>query len=545
MFLRVLSVFKALRAFIFAICMTLSIGCATILSIFLLRQWSDFDLVSRIIVVILTVVHSLGGILLYLMIVVQFKVWLDAARVSVYLAFVLCGGLLLITGRASLPCSGSGIGNTCSQSTLSVAIASFVSSGLLLIYSVTLAVIAHIIPRPLFAKAPSDINEEGLTTVNSRTSLITSADKLEARSFSKYDYHSNHTPVDGHVHGLSRHHAPQPLAITPPSGRKTLPPVFNYTITSSPTTTSSLSTPTSSGMSYYKAPTIQHPYALSEPFYSRNSSPTTSAYSSQPSSPFFRNATPDSSPIGYPQRPSMVPSRRFDPGQISRSNDAVGYAVRPQSLNSQLTRSASAQSAPPSMASSQIQAPLDLLPNPFQDPVSRTTTPSTISSGTRVPAGSPNVSLSFGSRGFPLPPSYNITSWSQHTNEYLKSYTSNQVQTPPSTPRSLMPGLPVEAKRSSPPVVVPQRPLSFGSIAASLHSTGLPSPPTAAARLLPHPRLEAHLELGLSKQILDQSRGVALKPVGTTPTSAKTFRSQLLPTDIPEWLASEHSKNYA
>ncbi|KAH7877557.1 uncharacterized protein C8R40DRAFT_903389 [Lentinula edodes] len=125
MFLRVLSVFKALRAFIFAICMTLSIGCATILSIFLLRQWSDFDLVSRIIVVILTVVHSLGGILLYLMIVVQFKVWLDAARVSVYLAFVLCGGLLLITGRASLPCSGSGIGNTCSQSTLSVAIASF------------------------------------------------------------------------------------------------------------------------------------------------------------------------------------------------------------------------------------------------------------------------------------------------------------------------------------------------------------------------------------------------------------------------------------
>ncbi|KAJ3735384.1 hypothetical protein DFJ43DRAFT_861109 [Lentinula guzmanii] len=547
MFLRVLSIFKAIRAFVFAICMMLSIGCATVLSIFLLRQWSDFDLMSRIIVVILTVVHSLGAILLYLMIVVQFKVLLDAARVSIYLLFVLCGALLLVFGRARLPCSNSGIGNICGQSTLFIVIASFTISGFLLFYSVALAIIAHTIPRPLLVKAPSDIVEEGLTSISSRTNLITPREKIRLSRDEIY--------MDKRTHGLERHHAPRPLDFTKHSERAELAPVFNYTVTSSPTTTSSLSTPMSSGMSY-KAPLIRHPYAVSEPLYSRDS-PLPSAYFSRPATPLIRNTLSPSSTlhsyslrVGYPERPSIVPSMSNESVQSSRSlNNAVTYGARPlESRFPELTRSGSAQSAPPDLGVSQIPPlPDHPLPNPFQDPISRVTTPSassTISSGGQAPTGLPTVSLSFGRSGFPLPPSNNLTTWSQYTNDYLKLHTSNQSQSPPSTPLSLRPGVDVKSKRFAPPVVVPRRPLSFGSIAASLHSTNLPSPPTPAARLLPHPRLQAHLELVSSQDAAVPGSTefiVAMNPVGTTtPTSAKTSRSQFLPTDIPDWLASEH-----
>ncbi|KAJ4488111.1 hypothetical protein J3R30DRAFT_3695758 [Lentinula aciculospora] len=334
--------------------------------------------------------------------------------------------------------------------------------------------------------------------------------------------------MDRPVHSLARH-APRPLNFTSRPERAALPPAFNYTVTSSPTTTSSLSTPMSSEMGY-KAP--------GEPMYSRESPP--SAYFSRPTTPLLRSPlfpTGNSLRIGYPERPSMIPSMRLIPARISHNGDAVVHGIRQES-QFPLTRT---QSAPPNLeVASQTLPPLHPLPNPFEDSVSRTVTPSTLSSTSAwLPTGSPNLSLSFGSRDFPLPPSYNGTLWTQYTDNYLKS-SSNRSQAPPSTPRSLMPGVHVEVKRSSPLVVVPRRPLSFGSIAASLHSTSLPSLPTPAARLPPHPRLQAHLELVSSQEAAAGSRNwvVAMDPIGTTPTSAKTFRSQLLPTDIPHWLAS-------
>ncbi|KAJ3726134.1 hypothetical protein C8R42DRAFT_428526 [Lentinula raphanica] len=554
MFLRIVTIFKAVRAFIFAICMLLSIGCATILSIFLLRQWNDFDLISRIIVIVLTVVHSLGAILLYLMIIVQFKVWLDAARVSIFLVFVLCGALLMTLGRAKLPCSSSGIEDSCTQSTLFVVLSSFVISGLLIIYSVALAVIAHTIPRPLLAKAPSDIDEEGLIRVNSRTQLIPPIEKSEARDFNT-DAAYPQMDFSRRGHGLERH-APRPLILANPSEHTAQTPVFHYTVTSSPTTNSSLSTPMSSTIGYKPTPLTQHPYAVAEPFYGRIDSPLPSAYFSRPTTPLRRDAlspspTPDFLRVGYRERlgsngDSLTSNQ---PSQVSRSmNGRPGTAHDVHLTMGRLGRSESAQSAPPSLGAPRIRNSLDRpLPNPFQDPPSRITTPSTssiVSSGTHVPTGTPTVSLSFGSRGFPLPPSYNATLWSQYTNDYLKLHTPTyQAQTPPSTPLSLRPGVHVHSKRISRPVVVPHRPLSFGSLAASLHSAQLPSPPQPAARLLPHPRLQAHLESVSSQDTpATRSRGfvVAMGSASTTPTSAKTSRSQFLPTDIPDWLASEH-----
>lgn len=471
--------------------------------------------------------------MLYLMIVVRFRVWLDAARVSIYLSLVTGGAVLFISGHARLPCSDSGIEHMCSQLTLSVVIASCAISGLMLFYSIVLWIVACIVPRPLLAKAPDDIMEEGLHTVNSRSSLIPTTEKSRPQASLSTDRGYGNSQFGRPVQGLARQHAPQPLNLTEGAA---LRPAFSYTVTASPAPTSSLSTPMSSEMRY-TTPLITHPYANAD---STPASPWFDSYRrglSPTSVPSAVSSTHDSSRIPYP---ALRPSRPL-PSVESSGTAAAQINLPPTSI----ARSATAHSAPPYLAVPSQALASRPFPNPFMDPISRSTTPgtpSTISSGAQVPIKSQSVSLSFGSRGFPLPPSYNVTPWSAESNS---SASSTASQTPPGTPLSLRPGV-RSTKQSWPSVTDSPRPLSFGSIAASFHSTGtvIPSPPAPAAHLPPHPRLQTHLESTPSPGALYGEPGIAspLRAV-TTPMSAKTFRSQFLPTDIPDWLASEHKND--
>ncbi|KAF9069913.1 hypothetical protein BDP27DRAFT_665040 [Rhodocollybia butyracea] len=484
------SVFKAFRVLVLALCSVLSIGCTTILSIFLSREWDNFDHVSRIIVVALTSVHGLGAVMLYLMIVTRLNVRLDALRVSIYLSVVIGGAVLLTIGRARLPCTNSGIGHICGPATLSVMIASFVISGCLIFYSFGLSIIACTIPGALLAKAPSDILEGETTSVNSQTRLIPSAQRAESQAFLK-DRHDNSLPKDDRpALAHARSHIPQPLNLEGTERR----PVFSYTVTTPKSVSSSIS---QSQESTYTS--IRHPYAM------YTESPTSSAWSySQPSTPLSAqsNSTSGSRSTGYPISPSPVPSMRRaarrDQSPLARSESALSYQHGG-------------------------------IPNPFAGPTPVPSTPGTISGSQN---GSPNLSLSFGNQGFPLPPSYGVSGWSSYTDEYLRSVTP-----PPSTPRSLIPGVPI-AKRSLPSVVSPRKSVSFGSAAANLHSMGLPSPPPIAARLPPHPDLQAHL---VSAPSQGSEIVIPSTPGRLTPTSAKTFRSQLLPADIPHWELGDHA----
>jgi len=342
--------------------------------------------------------------------------------------------------------------------------------------------------------------------MNSRTSLIPSTAKAESQAFLQ-DRRNYAPPRNPHferpVLGFARNHVPQPINLSDLSGGKAMRPVFNYTVTTPRSSMTSMSQ--SSDMKYTS---IRHPYATDSPsssgFYSRPSTPLSSRSSS----------TAHDSRIGIAISPSPVPFMR-----------SVSERTR-----TALTRSRTAQSAAPSYVSRPF-------PNPFESRSSTPSTPSTVASV--VPSGPPNVSLSFGSRGFPIPPQYNATGWSPYTDEHLRSYT------PPSTPRSLIPGVPI-AKRSLPSLVSPRSPMSFGSVTPSLHSITLPSPPTVARsptpHLPPHPGLETHLVLAPfqgSSLGLKESDTV-ISPAAGTPTTAKTFRSQRLPTDIPDWELGNH-----
>ncbi|KIK59764.1 hypothetical protein GYMLUDRAFT_44215 [Collybiopsis luxurians FD-317 M1] len=515
---RALVVFKAFRIVVFAICMMLSIGCGTIFSIVLVREWPELGLVSRIVVVILTVIHFLGAIMLYLRIVVRFTVWLDTARVTIYLALVGGGAVLFISGRAKLPCTSTGIGLICTQATISIVIGSLVVSGLLLCYLVGLSIIAHTIPGPLLARAPADILDGGLSTIDSTTSLVPSTEKSEYNV--RKGVHQDRP--------FPRHH-PQPLNLTARPEYLAPRSAFNYMITSSPSA-SSLSTPMTSEMRY-TSPLIPHPYATSDCSYASESPPP----SARPFSPYsnFPASARDSSRAGYSAASTLSPVSSVRSVSAQRLRQVYDGGRLP------LQRSESPRSAPSFLeVPSTSRGPL---PNPFQDAVSRTSTPgtpSTVTSGPLVHVGSSNVSLSFGSRGFPLPPSYNTTTWSHYTNDYLKSYPSNPspTETSPSTPLSLRPRVQTTMKNMSlsPAVVEKRRPISFGSIAVSLHAIGIPNPPAPAAHLPPHPRLQAHFD-SVPLQTDTEAEISFITISSRTPTSAKTFRSQIVPTDIPDW----------
>jgi hypothetical protein len=452
---------------------------------------------------------------------------MDAARVSVYIMLAMAGAVLFITGHARLPCSKSDIGNVCSQLTLSVVMASCVISGLLLLYSIGLGIVAYSIPAALLAKAPDDILENGLSTINSRTSLISTAEKQAPPSNGGY-----HPQTNKPTQSLTRHHAPQPLNLSSISEGGALRPVFSYTVTASPSLASSMSTPMSSE-TRFTTPLLSHPYARAELTHSTPSSPSSAWFNSyrrgslSTFSPSAVSSTHDSSRI--PPAPKPRPSVESSSGAAHPSGPS-------------LARSGTAQSTPSLLGvpSQTLNAPRPF-PNPFMDPISRSTTPgtpSTLSSAAHVPIKDHNISLSFGSGGFPLPPSYNVT---PYPGSYFNSHASSEA--PPATPLSLRPGV-RSAKQSRPSVVKSPRPLSFGSMAASFHSKVIPAPPTPAAHLPPHPPLEAHLESAISPQGVSYRELPTVLPaplrVATTPTSAKTFRSQFLPTDIPDWEHRSH-----
>ncbi|GLB35048.1 hypothetical protein LshimejAT787_0206130 [Lyophyllum shimeji] len=86
---RAWATFRAVRVGIFALAALLSLGWTIVLTVLLLREWRAYDISQRAIVIVSLVINGVSAILLYLMIVVHFRLWLDAARVAFVLHFQL------------------------------------------------------------------------------------------------------------------------------------------------------------------------------------------------------------------------------------------------------------------------------------------------------------------------------------------------------------------------------------------------------------------------------------------------------------------------
>ncbi|KAF8894556.1 hypothetical protein BD779DRAFT_1669044 [Infundibulicybe gibba] len=140
--------FKKVRVVLFAICTILSLAWTIFLAVLLLREWHAYDGSQRAIMIVLVSINGISAILLYLMIVVHFRIWLDAARISCLLIFQVGGTVTFALASPAFPCQNLGSQPLCRQLSSAYVVIGWVFSGFLLFYAFILAFISHV-PRPV------------------------------------------------------------------------------------------------------------------------------------------------------------------------------------------------------------------------------------------------------------------------------------------------------------------------------------------------------------------------------------------------------------
>jgi len=185
---RAWTTFRAVRVVLFALATLLTIAWTIMYMVLLLREWSTYNTAQRAIVIMSLVINGVSAILLYLMIVVHFRVWLDAARVAFVLLFQLASTVTFALFSPNLPCNNLGSETDCRHVTSAVINGGWTLLGLLLFYAFYLAVMSYIPmppPRPNPEAALSDTKSPRSTTP-SRIWFLNAEKRLSKGSASSF-----------------------------------------------------------------------------------------------------------------------------------------------------------------------------------------------------------------------------------------------------------------------------------------------------------------------------------------------------------------------
>ncbi|RDB21274.1 hypothetical protein Hypma_011511 [Hypsizygus marmoreus] len=145
---RVWTIFRTIRVVIFALSTLLSLAWAIIFATLLLREWATYSISQRAVVIMALSINGVSALLLYLMIVVRFRLWLDAARIAFVLFFQLGSTITFALCSPSFPCNNLGSEEDCKRVTLTAINGGLGLSGLLLVYAFYLAVMSYVPPPP-------------------------------------------------------------------------------------------------------------------------------------------------------------------------------------------------------------------------------------------------------------------------------------------------------------------------------------------------------------------------------------------------------------
>ncbi|KAF4576485.1 hypothetical protein EYR36_000918 [Pleurotus pulmonarius] len=171
---KVWAAFTKYRRITFAFCAVASLGWTIFLSIFLSREWVEYDISERAIAVGLVAHHGLATILMYLMAVLQFRKWLDAARVAFVLVFQIGTIVVFSLFSTDFPCNRFlGSPAACRTGMLAAIIGIWSQTGVLLIYACVLALMTCF-PAPL--RAPVEVAKVTPYDVISKRSSASSVD---------------------------------------------------------------------------------------------------------------------------------------------------------------------------------------------------------------------------------------------------------------------------------------------------------------------------------------------------------------------------------
>ncbi|KAG1782728.1 hypothetical protein EV702DRAFT_1192395 [Suillus placidus] len=138
--------FRKFRLTVLAFASILSLIWSIIIAVYMGNNWSGYNSGERGFLLSLIALDFVGSILLYLMIVVQYQFWPDAARTIVLLGLHVAGAVVFMILSPKFPCSAFGSTANCHAMTMAVLIGSWVISALMLLYVICLPFVA-LIPR--------------------------------------------------------------------------------------------------------------------------------------------------------------------------------------------------------------------------------------------------------------------------------------------------------------------------------------------------------------------------------------------------------------
>ncbi|KAF8797934.1 hypothetical protein BYT27DRAFT_7124036 [Phlegmacium glaucopus] len=146
---RTWALFKIIRILIFALSTIACMVWTAFYTFLLIRGWSSFLVDQRAIILVLISIYGISSIILYLMIVVIFRPWMDGARVAFLVLFQVGGTVTFFIFRPSFPCHNIGTQSTCRAVEDIVIFGGWSLSGLLLIYGFFLAIMSYVpVPTP-------------------------------------------------------------------------------------------------------------------------------------------------------------------------------------------------------------------------------------------------------------------------------------------------------------------------------------------------------------------------------------------------------------
>ncbi|KAF8163209.1 hypothetical protein B0H34DRAFT_694543 [Crassisporium funariophilum] len=148
---RTWALFKLIRVLVYSLSTILSVGWAAIYAVLLIRGWNSYNGDQRAIVIVLLAIYAISAIMLYLMIIVRFRLWLDGVRIALLLLFQVGGTVTFALFNPTLPCDNVGSESTCKEFESVAIYGGWSLSALLLIYAFVLAIMSSIpapSPRP-------------------------------------------------------------------------------------------------------------------------------------------------------------------------------------------------------------------------------------------------------------------------------------------------------------------------------------------------------------------------------------------------------------
>ncbi|KAI0306530.1 hypothetical protein B0F90DRAFT_767016 [Multifurca ochricompacta] len=140
--------FRRARIILLSFLVMSCLAWTTLLTVFLVHEWSYFSHFQRVVIISLLSLYGFTAILLYLMVVVHFRLWWDMARMFTLLIIHAGGSVAFTLYNPSFPCRGFSTETVCRELVHVIFIGCWAFCGIILCFVVALGIMAFL-PRPV------------------------------------------------------------------------------------------------------------------------------------------------------------------------------------------------------------------------------------------------------------------------------------------------------------------------------------------------------------------------------------------------------------